>query len=225
MRTESENTPSIPLDNIYATQDGFIARHFMFKNDPLNELASLRWWTTGNVRLTIPINFIRQHHLIQDDMFLRFVQMMGERRNEYRFILNMDQWLVMALTLAGRYLNLRDKLKAESPIYGKIIFSNARSTTPFVGMESFLTTIEKYGLPVCQDSVTAYPPGMDSTPFVLLNDPGGKETTFSRSVGLMVPLTFSGLRSLGVMFDGATENLESFGLEFGRAVMRGAGIA
>jgi hypothetical protein len=216
---------SITLDNIYTTQDGFIARHLMFDNDPLHELASLRWWRTGNVRLTIPINYIQSSplRLIQDVLYKRFAEAMGEQRKAYHWILNLDQWLVILVTLAGRYLNLRDKLNSAYPIYGKVVFSNVRSRTPFIGMESFLKVVEGHGIPVCQDSVTAFPAGGDSTAFVLLKDEKAKDALM-RPLGLTLPLALNGLKSLGVMFDIDMTDLTPFGLEFAKAMHRGATI-
>ncbi|MGD1095877.1 MAG: ATP-binding protein, partial [Bryobacteraceae bacterium] len=147
IKTETPDpSMSITLDNIYTTQDGFIARHLMFNNDPLYELTSLRWWHTGNVRLTIPINYIQssQHSLIQDTLYKRFAAAMGNQLKAYRSILNMDQWLVALVTLVGRYLHLRDKVNSDYPIYGKVIFSNARLRTPFIGMESFLGSPQEF---------------------------------------------------------------------------------
>src|SRR5260370_17712014 len=71
VRTETPNDMSIALDNIYSTQDGFIGRHYLQANDPLNELISLRWWRSGNVRLTIPINYI---NYIRFNLFLEDIK-------------------------------------------------------------------------------------------------------------------------------------------------------
>jgi len=222
IRTEGPSDQmSIVLDNIYATQDGFIARH-LFKNDPLNELASLRWWRNGNVRLTLPINYIQipVDMSVHDPLFKGFVEAMRDQRNAYRRILNMDQWLVMLMTLTGRFLNLRDKVESKDPINGKIIFCNARSATPFIGMESYLRVVREHGLPVCQDSLTMYPAGSE-TEFALLAD--NKEAPM-RSLNLMLPLALNGLKSLGVNFDIDVTDLKPFGLEFAQALNRGATI-
>ena len=227
IKTESpDSSMSIKLDNTYATQDGFIARHVMFDNDPLRELASLRWWHTGNVRLTVPINHIQDspHRPIQDALYSRFVQSMGDRREAYQWILNMDQWLVALVTLTGRYLSLRDKLNSNRPIYGKIVFSNVRSSTPFIGMESFLKSVQEHGIPVGQDSVVAYPSGMESTSFVLLKDER-QEDAFSRQLGLTISLALNSLKSLGVSFEIDMTDVTLFSAEFSRAFHRGAKVS
>jgi hypothetical protein len=216
---------SITLDNIYATQDGFIARHVMHNNDPLNELASLRWWRTGNARLTIPINYIQHssHRPITDGLYKQFLEMMGEQRSAYRWIINMDQWLVSLTTLAGRYLSLRQTLNAMNPVYGKIVFTNARSSTPFIGMESYLRVIKEHGFPVCQDSITMYPAGTASSAFELLTHQAAKDDVM-QPIQLILPLALNGLKCLGVMFDLDMADLTPFGLEFAQALHRGATV-
>ena len=134
MRVERSDSPSLPLDDLFPTQDGYVARHLSM-NNPTMELVALRWWRTGNVRLTIPINFIQRspYRPVQDPLFKTFVEIMGQ--TEYGSILNMDQWLFVLLTLMMRYVDLRDKLQSKDRSYGKIVFSNALTATPFIGME------------------------------------------------------------------------------------------
>jgi hypothetical protein len=220
MRTDKADAPSIPLDNIYPTQDGFIARQVCV-NDPLNELVSLRWWRNGNVRLTIPVNYINvsPNDFVRDELLNRFLAAMGKQRKEYNRILSLDQWLVTMMTMTGRFLDLRDWLKSTDPIYGKILFSNTRSSTPFIGMESYLKTVEQYGIPVVQDSTAMFPTGPDVNTVKMLKDEDAKDCHF-RPFGVVVPLIMNGLKSLGVIFD--TTDIEQLGREFTVAMNRGA---
>jgi len=226
MSIETGKAMSIPLDNIYATQDGFIARHFLFQNDPLGELVSLRWWRNGNVRLTIPLNRVHVPPLylpVSDPLLCRFVDVMKRRRKDYHWILSLDQWLVALLTLTGRYLDLRDKLKSTEHIFGKVVFSKVRSCTPFIGMESYLKVVEQFGIPVAQDSVAMYPPGEANAVVELVDST--EQDTFQGVASVVMRLAINGMRALGVMFDVDMSNpvsVEQFGHEFDVAVKRGA---
>ncbi len=204
MRAETPNGMAIPLDNIYSTQDGFIARHYWHDNNPLSELVSLRWWRSGNVRLTVPINCIQFtpwiEEVVGDNLFHEFHRIVGKRYQEYQWILNLDQWLVGVFTLAGRYLDLRDKLDSRKPIYGTVVFSNVLARTPFIGMESYLKNVNQHGTPVVQDHLTMFPPGIELNSFIVLDDSRHRDR-IQRSFGLIVPLVIDGLKSLGVMFD------------------------
>jgi len=130
---------SMPLDNFHATQDGFIGRH-LFNNNPLMDLVALRWWRNGNVRLTIPISplYVSPERLHADERFRDFVSLMEEVTKLQCRILNLDQWLFAVFALTHRYLDLRDVLGSKEPIYAKVVFSNARSSTPFIAMDSYL---------------------------------------------------------------------------------------
>src|ERR1035441_7443542 len=130
---------------------------------------------------------------------------MGTQQGHYNSVLDLDQWLFELLTLTMRYVDLRDKLQAEECIYGKIVFSNAQSATPFIGIESYLKTVRSCGIPVIQDSVTMYPAGTDQDTFVRLTD-GRQGDALTRSTGIVARLAEQGLKSLGVVFD-----YESFG--------------
>jgi hypothetical protein len=220
---EVQGAMSIPLDNLYSTQDGYIGRHYMSDNDPLTELVSLRWWRNGNVKFTIPINqiTISSSAPINDPLLNTFVEMMGRHRDQYHWILNLDQWLLAFLTLTVRFVDIRTKLNSKAPIYGKIVFSNAKSRIPFVGMESYLSVVKRHGIPVSQDSVAMFPPG-DPNDFTLLPDYQSLERD-ERATRLIVPLIMGGLLSLGVTFDVDMTNLEPFGQEFAAAVSRVAG--
>lgn len=174
------------------------------------------------MRLTIPINNIQfaPYQPIQDKLLNTFVEAMGRKRDEYRWILNLNQWLFVFLTLTGRYLDLRDKLDAKDRIFGKILFSNARSATPFIGMESYLKTVKQYGIPVVQDSTSMFPAGTEANAFLGLTDQPQKDA-FSRPFELILPLVLNGLKSLGVVFD--MESMDMFGHEFAAALDRGVG--
>jgi hypothetical protein len=222
MQIEGPEGPSMILDNLYATQDGFIARH-VHDNDPLLELAGLRWWRNGNARFTIPLNFVpppSENAPIDDPLLKTFIDSMGDNRRRYHRILNLDQWSFALFALTMRYLNLRDKLGAKGRLYGKIVFSNARKATPFLGMPSYVRTLGQYGLPVVQDTVTMFPVGLDPNAFITLADEEGK-TGFVRRVALIWPLALSGLKALGITFD--IQNTDDFGQEFTTTLYRGAG--
>ena len=154
----------------------------------------------------------------KDELLTAFFNMMQRKREEYHSILNLDQWAFVILALSVRYLDLRDRLKSSGPIYGKIVFSNARSVTPFMGMKSYMKTVEQMGIPVVQDAVTMFPAGADPTIFSILTD-GREQDRVKRSINLILNLATGGLQSLGVLFD--FEEIEDFGREFEQALFVG----
>jgi hypothetical protein len=191
----------------------------MQNNDPLNELLSLRWYRTGNVRLAIPLKSIENtiQRTKQDERFRKFVSVMGGRTRSYGRILNLDQWLISLILLTVRFLSLRDKLQSNRPISAKIIFSKTRNATPFIGVPSYLTTVEQNGIPVCQDSVVAYP--SQDMRFLPLED-HGQQDGLLRAVNMMIPLVLEGMKSLGVMMLGP-EDIAAFAKEIGEVMDRG----
>jgi hypothetical protein len=116
--------------------------------------------------------------------------------------------------------NAAHTLTSNSPIYGKIVFSNARYRTPFIGMESYLRVVQQHRIPVCQDSVTAYPLG-DDPGVILLNDEKERDA-FMRPLLLTLPLALHGLESIGANIP--TTDINGFSAELAKALHRGAGL-
>jgi hypothetical protein len=145
---------------------------------------------------------------------------MGEVAKLYQRVLNLDQWLFAVLALTQRYLDLRDLLRSTTPIYGKVLFSNAKTATPFIGTDSYLNAVKRFGIPVVPDTVVASPLGTGPESFALLSD-SQQNNDFIRVCVVMLPLAISALRSLGVIVE--TGNDEEFGRDLIAAMQRGSG--
>jgi hypothetical protein len=155
-----------------------------------------------------------------DEQFSRFVSLIGDSSKLYHRLLNLDQWLFAVFALTQHYLDLRDTLGSKTPIYGKIVFSNAKNAIPFIGMGLYLNAVKQYGVPVVQDPVIASPLGTEPDSFASLTDTR-QHNDFTRVCGVILPLALSALRSLGVIVD--SQNEEEFVRDFIIAMQRGSG--
>jgi hypothetical protein len=213
-----ESGPSINLDNVYSTPDGFMARH-LADNDPLMELMSLRWWRNGNVRLTLPINLMQvpRYRPITDSLHAGFVTAMGVQADKYHKVLNLDEWLVCLFSLTARFLSLRERLGITGTIFGKTLFTNMRGATPFVGMSTYMNSVKDHGIPVVQDDQIICPSGTTAHSFLPLADQAN-DVPLVRYLATIIPLGIQALKALGVMIDLTDAN--AFVHELGTAMDR-----
>jgi Putative DNA-binding domain len=221
MLTEKpESGPSLPLDSIYPTPDGFIARQ-VGTNNPLADLVALRWWRNGNVRLAIPLNRLQPSFIEpeDDERLGELIKAMGKARKLYPWILDLDQWLLLVTTLTSRFIYLREKLQMTGAIFGKMLFTSMGGSTPFVGMPSYLETVSAFGIPVVQDSIILCPTGTTPNSFQVLVD-SKNATPIIRAMALIMPLTVAALRAMGVPIDTAASSLNRTISEVGGALDR-----
>lgn len=217
--TDQDDAASALLDNIYSTQDGFIARYGARSHDPLIELPSLRWWRNGNVRLTIPINLINvsSYSHTTNPLLKSFKKEMGSRSGDYHRVVDLDQWLAFLFALTYRFMRLRQRNCSTAQVSGKVALHNVRRVTPFISMETYLAMVRENGIPVCQDATTTYP-ASHATAFAPL---GEGRTEPVDAVGLVWPLLFGALRSLGIDFQQPAD-AASFARELSQAVRGGS---
>jgi hypothetical protein len=217
MRTERKEGLSIDLDTIHGTQDGFIARHVQ-TNLLSGEVVSLRWWRNGNARFAIPMPTLQvtQYDLPSDPVIAALLEFMRARGVWQHRLLDLGLWLTTLLALTARFLELRAASNISAPIWGKIVFSNARGWTPFISMNTFIEVIRKNGVPVVQDNINLYPADAVDSFVSLPNDPAKED--FVRVFELICPLAINGMKALGVMFD--YESKETLGKEILEAVSR-----
>jgi hypothetical protein len=212
--------PTLPFDSLFPTPDGFIARQ-VGTNDPLMELVALRWWRNGNVRLAIPISTLQPafYEPPEDDRLAELLKAMGDARKHFHWILDLDQWLLLTVTLTSRFIALREKLQMTGPIFGKMLFTCMRGSTPFVGMPTYLETVNAFGIPVMQDDTVLCPSGTTAKSFRTLSDSPDSAPSI-RPMVLILPLAIAALRAMGVPIDTSESAVDVTIKELAEAISR-----
>jgi hypothetical protein len=192
---------SLPLDNVYPTQDGFIGRHYMGNNNPRSTLISIRWWHNGNARLTIPLAQVQysRYWPRRSDNRLEYLLTMIEKNAGYSAddVLDLGTWSYIMTLLAKRYLAVRDKCGLTGPLWAKIVVANVAGAIPFVPMNALADQLQAGGIPTLTDGLVTVPFGTDPETFLFLND--NKEHDLAlRSLEVTIQLILRTYQAMGI---------------------------
>ena len=163
-RDSEEDYPRIPLENVFATTDGFLGRQTK-GNDPLLQSLDFRWWIDGRARATLPVNVYdfdsaganldpRQRG------FLQLIRSQGFRGGR---IAEMSLFMALLGGVTQKYLLLRKKLGITGTFFGKVRLCRMWRIVPFMDFEPFLERVEKYGFPVMQATICCVHPAFPAT--------------------------------------------------------------
>ncbi len=189
----------ITLDHVLHTQDGYLARHLQ-NNSPFEELASLRWFQNGNVRITVPMNPIGDRlpsaELIHDEL-LDFIFRQNYQLNK---VLDFGQWSLAVMGFILHYFRLQDQIGIHSGMVAKVVFKNVRGCIPYVPMSALSSQLKAGGVPASADGLVFVPRGF--TPESFIHWEGNHSTPIadlqSRTRFMAFQVLIDTLRSLGL---------------------------
>lgn len=198
----------ILLDNVFPTQDGYIARHYMGRNGPNDQLLSLRWWLNGNVRFTIPIEQVSSSdcwsprscpHLkiLCEAMGVLPGKPLPQNGYNLDSVLDLGMLCFCIAALEQSYFALRDKCGLAGSVRTKAVLTGVRNAIPFIPMQCLIDQVLTGGVPISQDSVVVVPKGTLPDTFLEVADiPSsvGSRRADLVSAQLAIPM----LRAMGV---------------------------
>lgn len=217
-RKSDKDYPSIPLENVFATTDGFLARQTM-GNDPLLHLLDFRWWIDGRARATLPVN-VYDFDSVGPDLdprqrgFLQLIRSQGFRGGR---IAEMSLFMALLGGVVLKFLLLRKRLGITGTFFGKVRLCGMWRIVPFMDFKPFLERVGKYGFPVMQDDDLLCPPGLSSESLIEMVDPDWTgELAGASGIMAAMPLIFSTLQAIGIDMQ---DLLGEFGGNIGEPVM------
>ncbi|HEX5413162.1 MAG TPA: hypothetical protein VFZ27_15020, partial [Terriglobia bacterium] len=207
---DSQSSIVFPLPNTYPTSDGFIARQ-VEGNDPMLETLTFRWWSDGNVRVSIPINTydFRASRERLDQLQREFLHAIESSGYKSGRVAEFSLLVAIIVAMADKYLRLRKCLRITDAFFGKIRIYETWRVIPYINMRSYIRRIAAHGFPVVQDEVLTCPPGLSSNSLVEMN-----ESTFSENATrpflTVLPLVLKVLPAVGLEFCGLGEDKAFF---------------
>lgn len=147
---------SLQFDNIFATNDGYVARQH--KNN-LGGMLTLTWtfYVQGHSKVTIPINQIKHSHL---SYFGFFKRKHSENQLDGYGILDANNLLMVILECVVKHRALASQMHVNGPFYIKGLAENIWRTTPFLNYGEYKEYVEEYGLPLNQYTDVSFPKGI-----------------------------------------------------------------
>ena len=160
----------LPFDNMYSSQDGFIARQAR-NNVHYNRLLTWEFSRACNSFVTLPIPVL-QAPLMYPDGSLgdlgdwttytqgeRFARLLGECDLSSARVLNLNLLVTLFVTMIARHRTLAGRADVTGPFFIKAHLDNVWRTIPFIDTEEYMNHVEAFGLPIVQDSDVTAPPG------------------------------------------------------------------
>lgn len=156
------------FDNFFSTRNGFISRHKM-NNNPKRLLPNLRWWTHGNVRLSLPINIYNYNfdkngiatHAFQYKFFRDFLEIASEFGFKEIEIADFSYFWKVTIGVINKYLALNQKIANANTIYARIILTEMAGISPFFDNKKCIDNSKRFGVPVVEDNEIFVPETVD----------------------------------------------------------------
>lgn len=205
---DSQSVIVFSLPNTYPTSEGFIARQ-VEGNDPTIETLTFRWWSNGNVRISIPINTydFKASKGKLDQLQLEFLHAIESRGYKSGRIAEFSLLVAIIAAMADKYLRLRKSMKIREPFFGKIRIYDTWRVIPYINMRSYIRRISDRGFPVVQDQSLTCPPGLASHNLVEMNESMFTDDQ-TRPFLTVLPLVLETLRAVGLEFSSLDENFD-----------------
>jgi hypothetical protein len=188
----------LPLNNIFPTTDGFIARQIIPRSPSVDALA-FRWYAGGNARVSIPLNtFVvspPQPHY--SALHNEFIFRLESQRLHHAIGLDCSRLIGTMAASTQLFIRLRRVIGLDPPYYGKIRLTNIQGKVPFINVPSYMKTINDYGLPLLEEDEALVPVGLtkDSLLELPLHDTGQAACDAIMNV---FALAIKTLRALGI---------------------------
>ena len=161
---------SIPIDNIFSTNDGYIARQIS-NNDAYSRVLTWHFSRNCHSFITLPI----QTRVCDFQMPIwseyengqSFVSKMLEANLTFARILDLNILMDAILSVVKRHRILVVSEGINGPFYLKANIENAWRTVPFIDHSKFINHISDYGLPLNQESDMVVPNGTTLDTFIV----------------------------------------------------------
>ena len=162
--------PPIPFDNIYTSQEGFVARQAR-GNERHKRLFTWEFSRTCNSFVTLPLSGLAVPSLSADGSLYdlgewsdyvhgeRFVSLLAQRDLRFVRVLNLNMVVTLTEGILARHRALAEEAGVAGPFYLKAMIENTWRTVPFVDTSGFVSHIEAFDVPVVQDSDLTAPSG------------------------------------------------------------------
>lgn len=169
---------TIPFDNVFTTNDGFIARQVK-SNNRFARLFTWEFSRNCNSFVTMPIPTLpilgadslfgpSEHELwAQYSIGTRFRSALLSKGLETSRILNLNLMLSLVGALVSRHRRIVGQSNIKGPFYIKARIENAWRAIPFVDVDKYLTHVQNFDFPVVQDSNLMVPAGTSLDTFVI----------------------------------------------------------
>ena len=160
----------LPFDNIYTSQDGFVARQ-TFGNERYKRLFTWEFSRTCNSFVTVPLSTLQVPPTRFDGSFYyldewsqydngeEFVSRLAEKDLRFTRILNLNMLVTLIGGIIARHCSLAGLARVKGPFYVKARIENAWRVVPFIDTSEYVSHIETFGVPVVQDSDLTAPLG------------------------------------------------------------------
>ena len=160
----------IPFNNIFTRAGGFVARQTT-NNDPYNRLLTWDFDRHCHSFITVPINTLstQDETLASYTTGTSFAGLVDSSPALSSRLLDLNQVFKATLAIAMRQRELAAKADIHGPFYFKSYIENAWRKVPFLDMPSFLSHVQRFGVPVVQEQNVLAPPGTDLRSFQTLS--------------------------------------------------------
>jgi len=158
----------LPFDNLYASQNGFVARQAK-NNDRYSRLFTWEFSRTCNSFVTLPLPILPTPHLDgryygtedwkQFDCGEPFGAMLAKAELRPNNILNLNILISVLVGILLRHRELVGEVGISGPFYIKGVVENVWRATPFIDLREYMTHIESFDFPVVQDREVIVPVG------------------------------------------------------------------
>ena len=162
--------PPLPFDNMYSSQDGFVARQAL-GNERYGRLFTWEFSRTCNSFVTLPLETLQAPptHLdgsISDlgvwsryDYGERFASLLVEKGLRPARALDLNILVAMIGGIVLRHRSLAGLAGVRGPFYLKAKIENTWRVVPFLDTPEYISHIEAFDVPIVQDAVLRAPLG------------------------------------------------------------------
>lgn len=157
--SDAMDKPPIPFDNVYASQDGFVARQ-VFGGERYNRIFTWEFSRTCNSFVTCPIPMLRNfEEWLEYDHGEKFASLIAERELHAARVLNLNIVVNLVGATVARHCSLARMANVNGPFYFKAKLENTWRVIPFIDTSEYISHVETYDIPIVQDSHLTAPIG------------------------------------------------------------------
>ena len=161
----------LPFDNIFPTTEGFVARQVQSNREPHRRLLTWELSLNCDSFITVPINVITnggsQVGSTNYSTLQPFLAEMEKSHYGYTEALDLEQLLVLLMTIVVRHRRLAGQANIKGPFYVKARLENMWRRVPFIDVPEFLKHISEFGFPLIQQADIFAPSGTSLDSFVV----------------------------------------------------------